>query len=71
MTIQISRRGKKYMETAQTLIRIANTMTDAWVASQLNALAGDYQMRAVTASHADAARALALSAGKEEQNWNS
>jgi hypothetical protein len=46
MTIQISQRGKQYLETAQTLLRAARTMTDAAIASQLKALADDYQRRA-------------------------
>jgi hypothetical protein len=32
MTFQISRRGKEYLETAQTLLRAAQTMTDRAVA---------------------------------------
>jgi hypothetical protein len=46
MTFQISRRGKEYLETAQTLLRAAQTMTDRAVAGQLKALADDYQRRA-------------------------
>ena len=46
MTLQISRRGKEYLETAQTLLRAAQTMTDRAVAGQLKALADDYQRRA-------------------------
>jgi hypothetical protein len=61
MTLQISRRGKEYLETAQTLLRVAETMTDAAIADQLRARAGDYQRRAEEASHADAAKALARS----------
>ena len=41
MTLEISRRGKEYLETAQALLRTAQTMTDEAVASQLKALA-DY-----------------------------
>jgi hypothetical protein len=44
MTFQISRRGKQYLETAQTLLK---------------ALADDYQRRAEKASHHDAAKAFA------------
>ena len=29
MTVQISQRGKEYLETAQTLLRAAKTMTDS------------------------------------------
>jgi hypothetical protein len=59
MTFQISRRGKQYLETAQTLLRAAQTMTDAAIADQLKAVAGDYQRRAEKASHVDAAKAFA------------
>jgi len=59
MTFQISRRGKQYLETAQTLLRAAQTMTDAAIADQLKAVAGDYQRRAEKASHHDAAKAFA------------
>jgi len=38
MTIQISQRGKEYLETARTLLR-AQTMTDRAIAGQLEALA--------------------------------
>ena len=59
MTFQISRRGKQYLETAQTLLRAARTMTDSAVADQLKALADDYQRRAEKASHHDGAKAFA------------
>jgi hypothetical protein len=61
MTIQISQRGKQYLQTAQTLLRAAQTMTDASVARQLKALADDYERRATKASQVDAAKALARS----------
>ena len=51
MTFQISRRGKQYLETAQTLLGAAQTMTDSAIADQLKALADDYQRRAEKASH--------------------
>jgi hypothetical protein len=51
MTFQISRRGKQYLETAQTLLRAAQTMTDSAIADQLKALADNYQRRAEKASH--------------------
>ena len=57
----ISQRGKEYLETAQTLLRAAQTMT---VAGQLKVLAEDYERRAEKASHADAAKALARSAAR-------
>jgi len=69
MTFKISRRGKKYLETAQTLLRAAQTMTDRAIAGQLTALADDYQRRADKASHVDAAKALARSAAHAEGEW--
>src|SRR5215468_8351274 len=45
MTVQISQRGKEYLETAQTLLRAAKTMTDSAIAGQLKGLANDYQRR--------------------------
>jgi hypothetical protein len=68
MTFQISRRGKEYLETAQTLLRAAKTMTDVAIAGQLKALAEDYQQRAEKASHVDAAKALARSAASAEHD---
>ena len=50
MTVHISQRGKEYLETAQTLLRAAKTMTDSAIAGQLKALADDYQQRAEKAS---------------------
>jgi hypothetical protein len=49
MTLQISQRGKEYLKTAQTL-----TMTDQAIATQLKALADDYERRAEKASLDDA-----------------
>jgi hypothetical protein len=69
MTLQISRRGKEYLETARTLLRTAETMTDEAVASQLKALADDYQRRAEKASQVDAAKAFARSAAGAEGDW--
>jgi hypothetical protein len=57
MTFDISQRGREYLKTAQTLLRVAQTMTDRAVAGQLKALADDYQRRAEEASHVDAAEA--------------
>ena len=69
MTFQISQRGKQYLKTAQTLLRAAQTMTDAAIAGQLKALADDYQQRAEKASHVDAAKASARSAASAEREW--
>ena len=66
MTFQISRRGKQYLETAQTLLRAVQTMTDSAIADQLKALADDYQRRAEKASHVDTAKALARSVANAE-----
>ena len=59
MTVRILRRGRAYLETAQTLLRAAQTMTDSAVAIQLKALADDYERRAGKASHADASKSFA------------
>jgi len=56
---QISQRGKKYLKTAETLLRVAQTMTDRAIASQLKAFADDYERRAANAPHVNAAKALA------------
>jgi len=64
MTIQISQRGKEYLETARTLLR-AQTMTDRAIAGHLEALADDYQQRAEKAS----AKARARSAASAEREW--
>jgi hypothetical protein len=69
MTFQISRLGNEYLETAQTLLRAAQTMTDRAIAGQLEALADDYQRKAAKASHVDAAKALARSAAVAESEW--
>ena len=69
MTVQISQRGKAFLETARTLLRAAETMTDRAIAVQLKALADDYQRRAEKASHVDAAKALARSAASDEREW--
>lgn len=55
--MDISHRGKEYLEIARTLLRAAQTMTDSAVAGQLKALADDYRRRADKASHDDAADA--------------
>jgi hypothetical protein len=62
MTLQISRRGKEYLKTAQTLLHSANTMTNRAVADQLKALADLYERRAEKASLVDAAKAAARAA---------
>jgi hypothetical protein len=69
MTFRISKRGKEYLETARTLLRAAQTMTDSAIAGQLKALADDYQRRAEKASHADAAKASARSVVSAEREW--
>jgi hypothetical protein len=57
--------SKQYLETARTILRAAQTMTDRHIAGQLKAFAEDYERRAEKAAHADAARALARSAVRE------
>ena len=67
MTLQISRRGREYLKTAQTLLHSANTVTDRAVADQLKVLAGAYKRQAKQASHVDAVRALARAAADAER----
>jgi hypothetical protein len=63
--VEAKMRSKAYLDTAQTILRAAQTMTDQYVAGQLKALAEDYERRAEKAAHADAAKALARSAACE------
>jgi hypothetical protein len=70
MTFQISQRGKQYLKTAETLLRAAQTMTDRVVATQLRALADDYERRAEKASRDDAAKALARLTADVERAWS-
>jgi len=67
MKVQISQRGKAFLETAETLLRAAKTMTDSAIAGQLKALADDYQRRAEKASQVDAAKAFACSTANVER----
>jgi hypothetical protein len=69
MTQQMSRRGKEYLETAQSLLRAARTMTDAAVAARLEMLANDYQRRAEKASSVDAARSSSRSASTGYESY--
>ena len=70
MTFQISQRGKQYLKTAETLLRAAQTMTDRVVATQIKALADDYERRAEKASRDDAAKALSRSTSDVERAWS-
>ncbi|MFK4505413.1 hypothetical protein LPJ38_34865 [Bradyrhizobium daqingense] len=70
MTLQMSRRGQQYMETAQSLLRAAMSMTDEVVATRLKLLADDYQRRAEKASSADAERSVARTAARTEHDWS-
>jgi hypothetical protein len=45
--------SKQYLETAQTLFRVARTMADQAVADRLKALAESYERRAEQASDAE------------------
>jgi hypothetical protein len=70
MSMQVSQRGREYLETARTLLQTAKSMSDQLIANRLTALAQDYELRAVKATHADAARALARSAARaENERW--
>ncbi|MEY9168870.1 hypothetical protein ACVII1_000201 [Bradyrhizobium elkanii] len=65
--VEVSQRGRAYSETAWTLLRAAQTMTDPTIAGQLKTLADDYERRAEkAASHVDAAKAFARSAASVE-----
>lgn len=66
MTFQLSQRGKQYLETAKTLLRVSKTVTDQAIADQLRALADNYERRAEKASHIDEAKALAHTGAKSE-----
>ena len=70
MTLQLSGRGKQYMETAQSLLRAARNMTDEVVATRLKLLADDYQRRAEKALSDDAAKSVARSAARTEYDWS-
>ena len=59
--------SKEYLNTARTILRVAQTMTDRHVAGQLKVLAEDYERRAEKAAHADAAEASARSATRAER----
>ena len=59
--------SKEYLETARTLLRAAQKMTDRRIAGQLKALAEDYERRAKKSAHADAAKVLARSAARGER----
>ncbi|MGY3689937.1 hypothetical protein ACVIGA_000017 [Bradyrhizobium sp. USDA 3240] len=66
--VEVSQRGKAYLETAWTLLRAAQTMTDSTSAGQIRALADDYERRAEkAASHVDAAKAFSRSAASDER----
>jgi len=53
--------SKEYLDTARTILRAAQTMTDQYIAGQLRVLAENYERRAEKAARADAAEALARS----------
>ena len=70
MTFQISQRGKEYLETARTLLRAAQTMTDSAIAGRLKAPVDNYERRAEKASRVDAAKAFVRSAASAEREWS-
>jgi hypothetical protein len=57
--------SKEYLDTARTILRVAQTMTDQYVVDKLKALAEDYERRAEKAAHADAAKTMARSSARE------
>ena len=65
---QISQRGREYLRTAETVLRVAQTMTDRAIADRLKALADDCRRQAEKASHVDAAKASARSADNAESD---
>ncbi|MET4279379.1 MULTISPECIES: hypothetical protein [unclassified Bradyrhizobium] len=65
--IEISQRPKAYLETARSLFRAAQTMTDSAIAGQLKALADGYERRVEKASDDDAVKALAQSAASKRE----
>ena len=72
MNFDISRRGKAYLKTAETLLRNARTMSDGTVVAQLEALAENYRRLATKVSYDDAvkaAKALAR-ANAVTAEWN-
>lgn len=58
MTVQISQQGREYLETARSLLRAAQTMTDRAIAGQLKSLAEDYERRAEKASQDDSSKGI-------------
>ncbi|SFK31339.1 hypothetical protein SAMN05216525_1951 [Bradyrhizobium sp. Gha] len=66
MSRETSQRSREYLTIAQSLLRAVQTMTDRAIASQLKALADDYERRAEKASRADAAKAIARPAANGE-----
>jgi len=55
--------SREYLQTAQTLVRIARNMADQAIADRLRALAQDYEQRAEQASIADSTVASTRPAG--------
>jgi hypothetical protein len=47
--------SRQYLETAQTVLRVARSMADQAVADRLKALAGDYERKAEQVSDSDVA----------------
>ena len=59
--------SREYLDTARTILRAAQTMTDRHVAGQLKTLAENYERRAEKAAHAETAEALARSAARAQR----
>jgi hypothetical protein len=55
--------SKQYLYTAQTLLRVAKSITDETVTNRLMALAADYERRAQKADLAEAAEVVTPAAG--------
>jgi hypothetical protein len=59
--------SKEYLDTAQTLRRVARNMVDRIIVNRLEALAEGYERRAKKASLADSADALARPIPRSER----
>jgi hypothetical protein len=57
--------SKDYLDTAWTILKAAQAMTDQQVAERLKALVEDYERRAEKAAHTNSAKVLARSAARE------
>jgi hypothetical protein len=59
--------SKEYLNTARTLLRVSQSMTDQTIADRLKALAEDYERRAEKASQSNSAKPLAPLAARGDR----